>query len=144
MRQMARERFPDDELAAEIAAREAFDAEEMAAYAANLDAAVEEQDVLEEAHAAMSHGADEPPDDDDFLAQLSDDAKATEAAAEQRALMTSFETKSRDESAQRFMVVERRVAAAGWQRRSRLRASRLTTATWQRRGRRWRQQHDGA
>jgi hypothetical protein len=92
----------------------------------------------------MSHGADEPPDDDDFLAQLSDDAKATEAAAEQRALMTSFETKSRDESAQRFMVVERRVAAAGWQRRSRLRASRLTTATWQRRGRRWRQQHDGA
>jgi hypothetical protein len=30
LREMARERFPDDELAAEIATREAFDTEELA------------------------------------------------------------------------------------------------------------------
>jgi hypothetical protein len=38
LREMARQRFPDDELASEIVAREAFDAEESAAYAADLDA----------------------------------------------------------------------------------------------------------
>jgi hypothetical protein len=41
LREMARQLFPDDPLAAEIAAREAFDAEESAAYAANLDAQVD-------------------------------------------------------------------------------------------------------
>jgi hypothetical protein len=35
---MARQRFPDDPLAAEIAAKEAFDAEESATYATDLDA----------------------------------------------------------------------------------------------------------
>jgi hypothetical protein len=38
-RELAHERFPNDEIAAEIAAREAFDAEEMATYAADLDGA---------------------------------------------------------------------------------------------------------
>jgi hypothetical protein len=47
LREFARERFPDDELTAEITAREAFDAEETAAYAADLDAQVEEQGVLD-------------------------------------------------------------------------------------------------
>jgi hypothetical protein len=41
--------LPDDELAVEIAGREAFDAEETAAYAADLDAAIEEQGILEAA-----------------------------------------------------------------------------------------------
>jgi hypothetical protein len=85
---MARERFLDDELAAEIAAREAFDAVETVALAA-----VEEQD----------HVADEPPDggnevnnddlDGDFLAELGNDHEAEEAGAERRALMASFDTK---------------------------------------------------
>jgi hypothetical protein len=35
-----------------------------------------------------------------------------EAAAEQRAILSSFETRRRDQSAQQFMVVERRAAAA--------------------------------
>jgi hypothetical protein len=43
LREVARQRFPDDDLTAEIAARELFDAEETVAYAANLDAQVEEQ-----------------------------------------------------------------------------------------------------
>jgi hypothetical protein len=42
LRKLARERFPNNELAAEIAEREAFDTEESAAYAADLDAQDEE------------------------------------------------------------------------------------------------------
>jgi hypothetical protein len=49
---MARQRFSNDSLAAEIAAREAFDAEESATYAADLDTQVEEPSVLEAARAA--------------------------------------------------------------------------------------------
>jgi hypothetical protein len=79
LRQIARKRFLNDELATEITAREAFDAEEMATYAANLDPTVEEPDVLEMAHAATNlreelreeireeghgHDADEPSDSD--------------------------------------------------------------------------------
>jgi hypothetical protein len=102
---MARERFPDDELAA----RKAFDAEETAAYAANLDAVIEEQGILEVVCLATSlwkelyeelreegHVADKPPDggnevndndfvhldnddlDGDFLAELGDDHEAKE------------------------------------------------------------------
>jgi hypothetical protein len=41
LREVARERFPNDELVAEIAAREAFDTDETAAYASNLDVQVE-------------------------------------------------------------------------------------------------------
>jgi hypothetical protein len=52
LRKMGRQCFPDDPLAVEIAAREAFDAEESAAYAADLDARDEEQGVLEAACAA--------------------------------------------------------------------------------------------
>jgi hypothetical protein len=52
LRDIAREHFPDDELAAEIAMREAFDAEESAAYTANLDVQVDDQGILEAAHAA--------------------------------------------------------------------------------------------
>jgi hypothetical protein len=56
LRELACERFPNDELAAKIAAREAFDAEETEAYAADLDAQVEEQDVLEVARHASPGG----------------------------------------------------------------------------------------
>jgi hypothetical protein len=51
LRELAQERFPDDELAAKITAREAFNAEEAFAYATDLDAQVEEQG-LEAAHIA--------------------------------------------------------------------------------------------
>jgi hypothetical protein len=42
LREVARQRFPDNDLAVEIASREIFDAEQTAAYATNLDAQVEE------------------------------------------------------------------------------------------------------
>jgi hypothetical protein len=54
LRELARERFPDDDLAAKIAAREAFDAEETTAYAADLDAQVEEQGAC--GHASLRGG----------------------------------------------------------------------------------------
>jgi hypothetical protein len=48
---VARQRFPDNDLAVEIASRELFDAEQTAAYATDLDAQVEEQGVLDTARA---------------------------------------------------------------------------------------------
>jgi hypothetical protein len=42
LREVARQRYPDDDLAAEDAARALFDAEETAAYAADLDTQAEE------------------------------------------------------------------------------------------------------
>jgi hypothetical protein len=118
LRELAWERFPDDELAVEIAAREAFNVEESAAYAVDLDAQVEEHGVLETAHAAtrlqrelreelrkegLGAGGNEVDDDyvhlddaddldDDDLADLPDDAEAEEAATEQKMLMAAFET----------------------------------------------------
>jgi hypothetical protein len=47
LREVARQRFPDDDQAAENAARALFDAEEAAAYAVDLDAQEEQQDVLQ-------------------------------------------------------------------------------------------------
>jgi hypothetical protein len=47
LRELARQRYPDDDLAAEICTRELFDAEETAPYAVDLDAQVEEQGVLD-------------------------------------------------------------------------------------------------
>jgi hypothetical protein len=41
LRELAQQRFPDDDLAAEIPVRELFDAEETATYTANLDVQVE-------------------------------------------------------------------------------------------------------
>jgi hypothetical protein len=52
LREVARQRYPDDDLATEAAARAHFDAEETAAYAAGLDAQVEEQGVLDTARTA--------------------------------------------------------------------------------------------
>jgi hypothetical protein len=136
LREVARQRYPDDEQAAEVAARALFDAEEAATYTVDLDAQEEEQDVLGTAHAAMrlrgelreelraeGSGADGNEDeyvhldDDDLDADdiayldLPTDAEAAESAAEQRALMASFETHRRDESGWRLMVAERRAAA---------------------------------
>jgi hypothetical protein len=50
--------------------------------------------------------------DDDFLAELTEDAEAEEVIAEQRTLMALFKTKPRDKFTRRFMVAERRAAAA--------------------------------
>jgi hypothetical protein len=50
-------------------------------------------------------------DYDEDSADLPDDSEAEEAAAEQRALMASFEMKRHDESARKFMVAKSRAAA---------------------------------
>jgi hypothetical protein len=52
LREVALQRYPDDDMAAEAAARALFDAEEAASYAADLDARAEEQDVLDTSRAA--------------------------------------------------------------------------------------------
>jgi hypothetical protein len=54
---------------------------------------------------------EEDNDDEDLYADLPDDAEAEEAAAEQRALLMSFETQHRDEAARHFMHAERSAAA---------------------------------
>jgi hypothetical protein len=121
LRAVARQRYPDDDMAVEAAARALVDKEEAASYAADLDARAEEQDVLDTAHAATRlrgelreelwaegsgteeeyvHLDDADLDDDldaDDLAylELPTDEEATESAAEQRALMASFETQRR-------------------------------------------------
>jgi hypothetical protein len=141
LREVARQRYLDDDMAAEATARALFDAEEATTYAADLDARAEEQDVLDPARAAMRlrgelreelqaegfsvggteeeyvHLNDADLDDDldaDDLAylELPTDEEAAESAAEQRALMASFETQRRNESARRLMAAERRAAAA--------------------------------
>jgi hypothetical protein len=119
LREAARERFPDDDLAAEI------DAEETVVYAADLDAQVETHGVLDTARAAArlwdelrnelrvkgsgaggnrnreeyGHLDDDLDADDLAYLELPIDGKAAEAVADQRALMASFETQYRDESA---------------------------------------------
>jgi hypothetical protein len=52
LQEVARQRYPDDDMVAEATERALFDAEEAASYAADLDARAEEQDVLDTAHAA--------------------------------------------------------------------------------------------
>jgi hypothetical protein len=143
LRAVARQRYPNDDMAAEAAARVLFDKEEAASYAADLDTRAEEQDVLDKACAATrlrgelrvelraeGSGAggtkeeyvhldyadlDADIDDDintDDLAylELPTDEEAAKSAAEQRALMASFEMQRRDESARRLMAAERRAA----------------------------------
>jgi hypothetical protein len=138
LRELARQRFPDDELAAEIEARELFNTEETAVYAIDLDAQVEEQGVLNTTR-VMTRLQDELRDDlraeglggggngndDEYVhldldydfdaddlayLELPTDTEAAEATAEQRALMASFETQHGDQSARRLMVAERRAA----------------------------------
>jgi hypothetical protein len=53
---------------------------------------------------------DEVDDDDGDFTNLPNDGDAEEAAAEQRALFASFETKHRDEAARQFMVAGRRAS----------------------------------
>jgi hypothetical protein len=56
LREVARQRYPDDDMAAEAAARARFDAEEAASYAANLDARADEQDILDTARRHAPQG----------------------------------------------------------------------------------------
>jgi hypothetical protein len=117
--EVARQRFPDDDQAAEIAAREPYDAEETATYAADLDVQVEEQRILDTMRAATrlrdelrdelrvedlgtgGNGNDDEYvhlDDDDLntddltYLELPTDEEAVKAAVEQRALVASFKT----------------------------------------------------
>jgi hypothetical protein len=55
---------------------------------------------------------EEDSDNEEFLAELPTDAEAKEAAAEQRAIVASFETQRRDWATQELMAAERRTAAA--------------------------------
>jgi hypothetical protein len=140
LREEARQRYPDDDMAAEAAARALFDVEEAASYAADLDARAKERDFLNTARAATrlrdelreelwaeGFGAggteeeyvhlDNADLDDDLDAddlaylELPTDEEAAESAVEQRALMASFETQRHNKSARRLMAAERRVAA---------------------------------
>jgi hypothetical protein len=47
LKELARQCFPNDDVATEIAAREHFDTEEMVAYTTDLDVQVEAQGVLD-------------------------------------------------------------------------------------------------
>jgi hypothetical protein len=127
--------LPDDDIAAEAVARALFDAEEAASYAADLDARAEEQDVLDTACTATRlmcelreelrvegssaggteedyvHLNDIDLDNDDLAyLELQTDEEAAESAAEQRALLASFEMQHHDEAIQRLMAAERRAA----------------------------------
>jgi hypothetical protein len=64
LRKVAQQRFPNDDLAAEITVRELFDVEETAVYAADLDAQVEEQGVSGMSF-ATSYGRNS--DDDEYI-----------------------------------------------------------------------------
>jgi hypothetical protein len=125
LRKVAWQRFPDDDLAAEIAARELFYTEETGAYAADLDAQMEEHGILDtarlrgvlcEVRRAKGSGAGGneeeyvhlDDDDLDYLKPPTDEEVAE--STEQMALMASFETQRRDESTYRLMAAERRAA----------------------------------
>jgi hypothetical protein len=122
LREVARQRYPDDDLAAEAAARELFDAEETATYATDLDAQAEEQGILDTVRTATrlwgerreelrAEGSGVGLDDDLANLELPTDEEAAESVVEQRALMASFETQRHEESARHLMAAERRVAA---------------------------------
>jgi hypothetical protein len=122
LRKVARQRYPEDDPAAELAARELFDTEETVAYAADLDTRVEEQGVLDtERTATCLRGELREKyvhlDNDDLDAgdlaylELPTDEEVAESAVEQRALMMSFETQRRNESGRRLMAAKRRAAA---------------------------------
>jgi hypothetical protein len=105
---------------------------EAAAYSADLYAHVEEQGILETTHATTRLREELPrelreegssiggnADDDNYIHLDNDDLDAnfladlptiTEATAEQRALMASFEMHCCDQSAQQLMVAERRAS----------------------------------
>jgi hypothetical protein len=55
---------------------------------------------------------EEDSDNEELLTELPTDAKAEEAATEQRAIVALFETQCRDRAAQELMAAERRAAVA--------------------------------
>jgi hypothetical protein len=55
---------------------------------------------------------EEDSDDEEFLAELPTDTEPEEAAAEQRAIVVSFETQGRDRAVQELMAAERRAIVA--------------------------------
>jgi hypothetical protein len=97
LREVAQQRFPNDDLAAEIAVRELFDAEEMVVYATDLDAQVEEQGV---SGTSFVTSCGRNSDDDEYVhvadtddlayLELPTDEEAAKSTAEQKALMASF------------------------------------------------------
>jgi hypothetical protein len=61
---------------------------------------------------APPQGEEEDSDNEEFLVELPTDAEAEEAAAEQRAIVASFEMQLCDRAAQELMAAKRRAAAA--------------------------------
>jgi hypothetical protein len=137
-------------MAAEAAVRALFDAEEAASYAADLDVRAEEQDVLDTACTATclrgelreelrAKGSDAGGTEEEYVhlddayldtddlayLEVPTDEEAAESAAEQRALMVSFETQRRDEATQRLMAAERRAG-----RGTKARANQHISVTW--------------
>jgi hypothetical protein len=55
---------------------------------------------------------EEDSNDEEFLAELPTDTEAEEAAAEQRAIVASFEMQHRDRAAQELMAAKRRAVVA--------------------------------
>jgi hypothetical protein len=160
LREVARQRYPDDDLAAEAAARALFDAEEAPSYAADLDARAEEQSILDTERAATrlrgelreklrvegssaggteeeymhlhDHDLDEDLDADDLAyLELPTGEEAAESAIEQRALIASI----RDEAARRLMMAERRAAADDLVAAHQSARQSAYLVTWQRRTR---------
>jgi hypothetical protein len=109
VRQLARERFPEDD---EEAARDVVEAVEVAVAAekaetAAREAASQEHVAKEEVEATAREAASqEEVDEDDVDGLEGFDDKA--ASDDQRALVTSFKTAQRDESVRRLMVDETR------------------------------------
>jgi hypothetical protein len=80
---------------------------------------------------------EEDTDEEEFFIDLPMDAEAEEAVAEQRAILTSFETWRRNETAQQFMAAERRAAAARLADAHSTARADAHHATSRRRGLRW-------
>jgi hypothetical protein len=129
LREVAWQRYPDDDRAAEAAARALFDPEEVS-YAVDLDARAEEQGILDSARAATclrgelreelraegsgASGTEEEyvhlDNDDLAYLKLPIDKEAVESAAKQRVLMVPFEMQRHDKAVRRLMAAERRAA----------------------------------
>jgi hypothetical protein len=89
---------------------------------------------------APSQGDEEKDsDNEEFLPQLPTDTEVEEAAAEQRAILASFETQRRDQSAQELMAAEMRAAVARLAEEHAAARADAHRRTYKRQGPRWRQ-----
>jgi hypothetical protein len=113
LREVARQRYPDDGMTAEAAARALFDAEEAASYAADLDTRAEEQGIVDTARAAKrlrgelreelrAKGSSAGGTEEEYVHLDNDDLDADN--------LVYLELPT-DEAARRLMAAERRAVA---------------------------------